>query len=219
MRRLLILAALAALAGCAPQQASPPQAAACAPEGWAEAAARGARAIVIDGGGEALSAARALACAASAAGQAVILGAPADLAAALLAGERTLAVPGARLIVFQFDAPAPHAAARHEEERQRLAGEARGDAFARSVATAEAAAPDLMILVVPAPEASSAPVGLSGHQWAPLGARLPAERTLHLRAEASARPGLRVRLQPFEDVPLRGAALKYDGLIEVGPPG
>jgi hypothetical protein len=38
-----------------------------------------------------------------------------------------------------------------------------------------------------------------------------------LRAEASAAPGMRVKLRPFEDIPAKGAALRYDGVIEIGP--
>jgi hypothetical protein len=101
----------------------------------------------------------------------------------------------------------------------RVRGEARNGRLAGAVGAARATlAPERMILVLAPPDGARAPVGLSGHTWRPLGARLSAQSSISLRAEASARPGLRVRLLPFQDVPERGAALRYDGVVEVGPP-
>lgn len=99
--------------------------------------------------------------------------------------------------------------------RQKAEGEARAASYAQAVAAETNA--DRRIVVIAPPDGARALVGLAGHTWLPLGARLPAGDTISLRAEASARPGLRLKLRPYEDIPARGAALRYDGLIEVGP--
>ncbi|MBI1250259.1 MAG: hypothetical protein GC189_02160 [Alphaproteobacteria bacterium] len=221
MRRLsvtLILVVSAAV-GCA-RPAPAPGPLSCAPiEGLDAALAEEIDTVVIDGDQTAALAAQALACAAAASGSAVLVGAPQDLAAELAVPIGEMATRGGALQVFHFDSATGGATptGRRPEDIAKAQGDARGAAYAASAGVARGAAAGLLVLVAPAPEAATSPVGLSGHEWRPLGARLPAERTLNLRAEGSASPGMRIRLSPFEDVPLVGAAMKYDGVIQIGP--
>ncbi|MBL8548591.1 MAG: hypothetical protein JNJ73_01295 [Hyphomonadaceae bacterium] len=120
----------------------------------------------------------------------------------------TLTTPG--LTETPAIAPNPAADVSGEARARRLEG-ALDDVRARL-------SPERTILFVSSPDGARAPVGLSGETWRPLGARLPPQKSISLRAEASAKPGVRVRLTPFEDLPAVGAALRYDGIVEVGPP-
>ncbi len=213
MRAAFLLLLVLLLPGCA--QPAPEVNFGCAPVAGTETiAAR--RYILIDGGAEAADAAAAIACLAAEQRRVIVAAGP-DFAGDLAARLNPIRARGGAVQVFTLDTPpAAAASARSREERDRLSGEARNDAFARAAAEARDAA-DAIILVLAAPDGARDAVGLSGHTWRPLGARVPANESYCLRAEASARPGLRVRLTPFEDVPTRGAAIRYDGLIEVGP--
>ena len=165
--------------------------------------------ILLDGDSAAGAASQAIGCWAAARGERVLWGATQAAAARLIEPVRLLGARGAAVDIFRFEAaPAGD---------RKDAGDARNAAFARSVATAQARRADRLILVVDPPDAARAPVGLSGETWRPLGARLAPRQTISLRAEHSMRPGIRIRLMSFEDVPVRGAALRYDGIVEVGP--
>ncbi|MGE0828963.1 MAG: hypothetical protein AB7O04_06385 [Hyphomonadaceae bacterium] len=216
------MTALLALAGsCAKKPTDLTEALGCATVDGAEAllSQPSGGFIVVDGDSSAAEASRAIGCLAAARGEHVVWGAEAQAATTLAQPVENYAQAGAEAAVFQFEPPRTEPPARTpDEERDRILGEARGAAFAAAVDDARALAADRLILVVTPPDGARAPVGLSGHTWRPLGARLPASQTISLRAERSARPGIRVRLMPFEDVPERGAALRYDGIIEVGPP-
>lgn len=168
--------------------------------------------VLIDGPAEiAARAAAALGCAAAAEGaQLVYLSAPAP-AAALTAELRTLRQAEARVQTLQT----PIAASPDDHAAIQSAGEARAETIAAAIARTPRES--LRIAALDQPDASRAQVGVAGHTWRPPGARLPADETISLRAEASATPGMRIKLRPFEDVPLHGAAMRYDGLIEVGP--
>jgi hypothetical protein len=210
-RRLLVVGAiLAVFGGCARPGNSTKRLGCPAVEGVEPLLARPkGDLILLDGDRTADAASQAIGCLAAARGEHVIWGATREAAARLVRPVRALGSRGARVDIFHFD-PAPQG-----DERE--AGEARNEAFARSVAIAQSLNPDRLILVVDPPDAARAPVGLSGHTWRPLGARLPSARTISLRAERSLKPGMRIRLVSFEDVPARGAALRYDGVVEVGP--
>jgi hypothetical protein len=166
--------------------------------------------ILLDGADAAADvASQAIGCLAAARGERVIWGATREAAARLVGPVRALSSRGAHVDIFHFlAAPAGE---------ERAAAEARNESFARSVATAQTLNADRVILVVDPPDAARAPVGLSGQTWRPLGARLPGAKTISLRAERSLRPGIRVRLIAYEDVPKRGAARRYDGIVEIGP--
>lgn len=218
---LLLLPALLAAAGCNRQTALADLD--CAPVTGAETLLSRPRGdlIVVDGDETANAAAQAIGCAAAQRGERIVWVANGENAANLVRPVQALSARGAAVDVFRFDPAAMPTGLerRPREERERALGDARNETFARSVAAARAnGAPDRMILIVEPPDAARAPVGLSGHTWRPLGARLPQAQTVSLRAEASLRPGIRVRLMPFEDVPEHGAALRYDGIVEVGPP-
>lgn len=217
MRVLACLLLSAALFGCAPHRARAP-ALTCPPApGLAEALAGGVDSIVLDGGEETAAAVRWLACAVALNGRAVIVGATPQAAPALMQPLAALSRPEAAVQIFQFEPPPPPAQAARAEDRDRLNGEARNAAYAAAAQTARGDSGAVLILAVDAPDGAAAPVGLSGHQWRPLGARLPAARTLRLRVEATTSPGYWLKLQPFEDVPARGAAMRYDGVAQIGP--
>ncbi|MGE0045412.1 MAG: hypothetical protein AB7J28_04965 [Hyphomonadaceae bacterium] len=222
MRLLVLLVAVAAVCGLAGCNREPRVAdLSCAPVTGAEALLeRPAGGLIVIDGADAPRAGAAIGCAAAQRGERVVIVAGDADATALVRPAQALTALGARVDVFRFDsATMPEGFERRRaEERERAYGEARNDALARSIANARRnGAPDRMILIVSAPDAARAPVGLSGYTWRPLGARLPPQQTVALRAEASLRTGVRVSLLPFEDVPEEGAALQYDGLVEVGP--
>ena len=219
MRFLACLLATAALFGCAPQRAPSPALSCPEAPGLAEALARGVDAIVLDGGEETPAAVRWLACAVALNGRAVIVGATPQTAPSLAQPIAALSRPEAAVQIFQFEPPPPPAHAARAEDRDRLNGDARNAAYAAAAQTARGESGAVLILAVDTPDGAAAPVGLSGHQWRPLGARLPEARTLRLRVETTTSPGYWLKLQPFEDVPVRGAAMKYDGVAQIGPQG
>jgi len=193
---------------------------ACAPIEGAEALFAGAETsvILIDGlGDEAAAGAGALGCLAAAQGGLVLLAAEESMAGRLGPLARQLTADGGRA---RFTALGPGAPGgdRSPEDAQ-SEGEARAAGYeAALTAQSPGAAPtDHRIVALAAPDASRTPVGLTGFTWRPLGARLPDAETISLRAEASTRPGVRVKLRPFEDIPLVGATLRYDGIVEIGP--
>jgi len=178
------------------------------------------RVILVDAFGEesepAQTAALAIACHAAGRGERVMIGALPAGAESLDRPVRALLRRGARIDLFRIDPPTMEAAARlAPEERERAEGDARNAAAAASLQQRSDAA-DRFIMIVEPPDAARAPVGLSGHTWRPLGARLPENGALALRAERTQRAGLRVRVMRFDDVPERGAAHRYDGFVEVG---
>jgi len=171
--------------------------------------------ILIDGlGAEAAAGAGALGCLAAARGGRVLLAAEEGMAGQLGPVARRLAASGAQTM-FAALGPAGIGGDRSPED-SRSEGEARAAAYAAALSTT-ATAGEHRIVALAAPDAARAPVGLTGFTWRPLGARLPDVETISLRAEASTQPGVRVKLRPFEDIPLQGAALRYDGIIEIGP--
>lgn len=192
----------------------------CAPIDGAEALFAGAehRVILIDGlGDEAAAGAGALGCLAASRGGLVLLAAEESMAGRLQPLARRLSADGARA---QFAALGPGAPGGDQSpEDAQSAGEARAASYEAALATqsTSAAPADHRIVALAAPDAARAPVGLSGFTWRPLGARLPDGETISLRAELSLQPGVRVKLRPFEDIPLVGAALRYDGIVEIGP--
>lgn len=169
-----------------------------------------ARLILIDGPPtEAAQAAFALGCAAAEAGAVPLFYAAPEAGDALTPLVRRLGeVGGVRLL--------PRAATSSESlEAEREAGDARAEAYEAALG---APTESLRVIALGQPDGARDPVGITGYVWRPLGARLPTQGLLSLRAEASLRPGIRVKLRPFEDVPMRGAVMRYDGLIEIGPP-
>ncbi len=184
----------------------------CPPIGGGEQLAGARGAILIDGTpAEAARAAGAIGCVAIAEGAAVqffATPAPGDPLVPLVAA---LNRAGGRANLRVLSAAAAEGEGVSAEQAN---SEARTESFAAEIT----GFPNfLRIVALAPPDASRAPVGLAGHTWTPLGARLPDSETMSLRAEASATPGIRLKLRTFEDVPLRGAAMRYDGLIEVGP--
>ncbi|MBI1185729.1 MAG: hypothetical protein GC206_00035 [Alphaproteobacteria bacterium] len=179
------------------------------------------RIVLLDSGpgdrAAAIGAALAIACHAAGRGERVMIGALGDGAETLDGPVRGLLRRGAQIDMFRLQPPAAEAAARlSAEERDRTNGDARADAAAEAI-SARADAADRFIIVVDAPDAAVAPVGLAGHTWRPLGARLGAREATALRAESWGRDGMRIMLTGFEDIPERGAALRYSGFVQVGP--
>lgn len=219
LRVLLSIVAVAAAVACG-REASLADRLACAPVEGVDLllAQPESDHIVVDSLSDpdaARQASQAIACVAAARGESVAVGARAE-AAAQIAGplaRRGGAVDGFHLTEAETPAGLERRAA---YERDRIAGEARNSAFAADI-DAHGDSADRVILVVDSPDGARAPVGLSGHTWRPLGARLPEGRVVSLRAETTSRPGIRIVLMPFEDLPERGAALRYDGVIQVGP--
>lgn len=145
MRAAFLLLLVFLIAGCAPPAPAPDFG--CPPVAGAETIA-GRRYILIDGGAEAADAAAAIACLAAQQRRVIVAAGP-DVAAALAARLNTVRARGGAVQVFTLDAPpADAASARSREERDRLSGEARNDAFARAAAEARDAA-DAIILVRP----------------------------------------------------------------------
>jgi hypothetical protein len=157
-----------------------------------------------------------IACHAASRGERVMIGALPAAADALDRPVRALLRRGARIDMFRFPPPPERApAALPAEERDRRDGDARAAAAAAALRE-RAAAADRFIVIVAVPDAAAAPVGLAGHTWRPLGARLGARAALSLRVESWRRPDMRISLTGFEDIPERGAALRYSGLVQVG---
>lgn len=157
-----------------------------------------------------------IACHAAGRGERVMIGAPPEAAEALDRPVRTLLRRGARIDMFRLAAPREPAPANLPvEERDRRDGDARVAAAAAALSE-RAEAADRFIVIVAMPDAAAAPVGLAGHTWRPLGARLGARAAISLRAESWRRPDMRISLTGFEDIPERGAAARYSGLVQVG---
>jgi hypothetical protein len=75
---------------------------------------------------------------------------------------------------------------------------------------------DRVVAHVPPESAARRPIGLSGETRTPLGAHLPADAATGLLVVQSGEGNGGVVLGPFEDIPRAGAALVYDGVIEIG---
>lgn len=179
-----------------------------------------ARIILLDSGpGDRAAAERAaltIACHAAGRGERVMIGAPPEAAEALDGPVRALLRRGARLDMFRLEPPAEAAPAQvSAEERDRRSGEARAGAAQAAIRT-RADAADRFIVILDTPDAAIAPVGLAGHTWRPLGALLGARAAVTLRAETWRRSDVRISLTGFEDIPEKGAALRYNGLVQVG---
>lgn len=222
MPRLAVLLLVIALtATCGPRSENLAERLACAPAlGIDELLSLPESAhILLDGDSTVAQASQAIACTAAARGEHVAFAAAGDGADRVAAPVRQLAANGAAVDIFPLPTAAADANLAHRtpEAGEQLQGEARNAAFAQQVSRHGAEA-DRVIVVVDTPDGSRGRVGLSGTTWRPLGARLPEGRVVSLRVEAVSRPGIRIQLIPFEDVPLRGAALRYDGTVEVGPP-
>ncbi len=165
--------------------------------------ARAGEGLILIEGAEAPRAAEAIGCLAAADGERVIWsGAEASLLAGLAS---KYAAAGAASAPLPPEDGADDPGARAAAQWAALAAMRRADESGR------------WIVLLESPDGARAPVGVAGATWRPLGALAPSAGVVSLRAEASSAPGVRVRLFPFSDVPPRGAAMRYDGLIEVGP--
>lgn len=187
----------------------------CAPIQGVEAIAarRDGVILMIDGASEnAADAASGIACHAAETGARIrVIGVSHD-DALLEHNVQRLAAAGASII---WRAAGEYSQTISDPERAQREGAARAALYHQLVS--EPADADMQIVVLGAPDAARGQLGVTGYVWAPLGALLPEERTLSLRAEASLKSGMRVRLRPFEDIPERGASMLYDGTIEMGP--
>lgn len=158
--------------------------------------------VLIDGAPDAAARAGAiLACLAQARGETVRIFSTEAAAAAL---------SGVRVQIVALPAAPSHGEDYADAQRD---GDARAALYERALVSA-AHTSGHRVVIVAAPDAARAPLGVAAFTWRPLGARLT--DVIALRVEASARPGIRFKLRRYEDIPSRGAAMRYDGVVEIG---